>query len=394
MIILLLKFGDFINASKQVQHALSLNKDNPDLWCLKGQIEIETSRIELATDSFRKAISLDKLNPHYLLWNAYSRYLSVEFSSESSNDFDKKIHDTNGKNENIGKSANVKEYGYKKINKRQQEKLLSIIRDLERLLMPLGESNGYDKQSKKCGDVNINAELCLKNLKVSAFDYKKKNENNYENNWKEIQAYTSYFTGCFYYKIGDFFAAKEKLEECKKLKSKISLEKSADLLVGNVWKYQIKPTWWEWWLGSPCACGRKRLLFVGIILFIFLMFLPAIQDILGNIIQLIGSFISVGPLAHLNESSTTINWEENSILYSAFILTLLLLLLTPNIERIAAKEISIEMQRSPPPFEFFPSTIPLSKSEKYPATRELKMEDGLPSHLKDELEEFLKGADL
>ncbi len=46
-----------------------------------------------------------------------------------------------------------------------------------------------------------------------------------------------YFLGYFYYKINDMFTAKEKLEECIKLKS--TIKKPASKLLENIWKFQI-----------------------------------------------------------------------------------------------------------------------------------------------------------
>lgn len=168
--------------------------------------------------------------------------------------------------------------------KRYREKIHSIIRELDRV----------EKLSKKHG--------------------------------KKIRAYILYFLGYFYYKSKDMFTAKEKLEECIRLKS--SIKSSARELLRNIWNYQIRPPWWRWWLTSPLHRWGKRIVFV--ILSLFILGLFGLHSFIPEWIY---------PL------------KINFTLYMFFIVLLLIIFFSPSIERIKAKDIEIEM-RHPPPFEF------------------------------------------
>jgi len=140
---------------------------------------------------------------------------------------------------------------------------------------------------------------------------------------KEIRAYVLYFLGHFYLKGNDIFTAKEKLEECIKLKSPIKVP--ARELLGNVWNYRIKPSWWRWWFNSPLYRWPKRFGFSILLLLILALLLlhPFIP----------GWFPSL-----------QINWS----LYVFLIVLLIIILLSPSIEHIRARDIEVEL-RSPPP---------------------------------------------
>jgi tetratricopeptide (TPR) repeat protein len=436
LIKLYLKSGDITNASKKIKETLLLNLYSADIFCLKGQVEIEESKIDSAIDSFKKAISLDQSNPYHLLWSVYARYLNIEFSSERSQDCGKQTHEVDSKNENEIS---------RKVSKEQQEKLLSVIRDLERFSIPYEKPNHNSKLSK----TDANFILFLKNKDTpldifynrqhlglfSAFsDYNQSEPQNMTNcliknystsdyeieqqkNWKEIAAYKSYFLGCFYYKIGDIFTSYEKLKECTELKPKIELEKPANLLAKNIWRYQIKPSWWEWWTDSPVENRKKEIIFYAICGIIFVIFLPLFSNNIVNVIpllsnifvtvfhQLVGIFHSPEPFTQSNNSLSNnslsnnslfaIDWKENSIPYTIFLTFLSLILLIPNIERIIGKDISIELQHSTPPLEFFPNMPPRLSHDKYPAIPEIiKMDYNMPSELKKELEYSLRSKEI
>jgi len=149
---------------------------------------------------------------------------------------------------------------------------------------------------------------------------------------EEVRAYILYFLGYFYYKINDISTAKEKLEECIKLKS--TIKKPARKLLEIIWNFQIRPNWIEWWLTSPIHCWKKRIIFFIISVFIFRLFQYPI----------------------MNPEFNT-NWT----LYYFCIILLLIILISPRIESFKAKEFEIEMH-SPPPFEFIlsPSTMEMN----------------------------------
>ncbi|CAD6494858.1 MAG: hypothetical protein LAKADJCE_00976 [Candidatus Argoarchaeum ethanivorans] len=179
-----------------------------------------------------------------------------------------------------------------------QEEVISIIRSLEKV----------DKLSKKHG--------------------------------KGIRPYVLYFLGCFYFKSKDIFAAKEKLEECIRLKSKSSIETSARELLGNIWNYQIRPPWWRWWLNSPFYRWHKRIGFIILSLSIFALLL-------------LHPFIS-GWFPPLQ-----INWS----LYVFLIALLVAILISPNIERIGARDIEVSLH-SPPPLKHVLSPLVMEEGIK------------------------------
>ncbi len=165
--------GNLQEASKKVKDALDIDKNSEDTLCLQGRIKIEELDYNGAIDSFKRAISLDVGNPSFLIWEAYAKYLAAEFSQDTKDE--------------------------KHQEKAYQEKIISIIRGLERA----------EKLSQKDGK-------------------------------EEIRAYILYLLGYLYYKGGDFLTAKEKLEECMRLKSKSSLKPASDLLE-YIWNNQIRP---------------------------------------------------------------------------------------------------------------------------------------------------------
>ena len=57
-----------------------------------------------------------------------------------------------------------------------------------------------------------------------------------------------YFLGYFYYRANDFVSARINLEECLSYDPENRLAKE---LLGGIWNYKIRPSWWHWWLGSP-----------------------------------------------------------------------------------------------------------------------------------------------
>ena len=155
---------------------------------------------------------------------------------------------------------------------------------------------------------------------------------------KEIRAYVLYFLGHFYLKGNDIFTAKEKLEECIKLKS--SIKTPARELLNNIWNYRIRPPWWRWWLSSPLHRWLKRIGFFFLLLII-------------SALLLLHPFIS-GWFPSLQ-----INWS----LYVFLIVFLIIILASPSIEHIRARDIEVEL-RSPPPYESVLSPVVMEEIMK------------------------------
>ncbi|MCH8028586.1 MAG: tetratricopeptide repeat protein [Candidatus Dadabacteria bacterium] len=139
-----------------------------------------------------------------------------------------------------------------------------------------------------------------------------------------LRAYIFYFLGSLYYKNQDIFSAKEKLQKCIKVDSEI--KHSAVLLLDYIWNHQIKPPFWEWWLGSPINQVRK------IVMFLFLL-LAIVGLSFGH------PFI---PEVYFGK----IHWG----FYMSFVLFLIVLLFYPSIEQIKTKDFEFKVH-SPPSFD-------------------------------------------
>ena len=124
-----------------MEEALIIDETHVPALVLKGKIEIEKKYYVNASDSFEAAIGSDLDNWRAHLWNAYAKYLKVEYSL----------------------NINDKKY---------QEEIAAIIRELERA----------NELFKKSGKKEVGA-----------------------------RANILYYLGYFYYKNKALFAAKEKL---------------------------------------------------------------------------------------------------------------------------------------------------------------------------------------
>ena len=146
---------------------------------------------------------------------------------------------------------------------------------------------------------------------------------------EKINAYILYFLGCFYLESEDTFTAKEKLEECIKLKSKSPIKTSARELLSNIWNYQIRPPWWRWWLNSPLYQWPKRIGFF--ILLVFIMFIFAL--------------ILLHPFIPGWFPCIQVNWT----LYGFLIAILIIILISPSIKYVKVRDIEVVLH-SPPSF--------------------------------------------
>ena len=146
----------------------------------------------------------------------------------------------------------------------------------------------------------------------------------------ETSAYILFFLGYFYFKSGAVFMAKEKLEECISLKSKPKIVTSARMLLENIWNYKIKPPWWRWWLNSPLYRWPKRIIF----------------SILSLVTFVTLALLFLHPFISWWFFSLQINWS----LYGIFVIILIIILVSPNIERLKVRDLEVIL-RSPPHYE-------------------------------------------
>lgn len=304
---------------------------------LEGKLKIEYFDYKKAIELFQKAIYEDPSERKYVLWHAYSRYLSTEFSNN--------------------------------LKKEYQQEIVSIIRGLESTLSvsdgPMHETFIY-KLKVKVNDflfkiqeafplfyskLPISAQMCF--LECLHKRKKRKEE-------LLLRANTHYFLGCFYYKINDFFSSKDQFEKCYKLKPGDKLQKSSRDFLEIIMKYQIKPSWWHWWLYSPIDRLRKKIVFFVLVTFVFVLTLlhpliyPIIFRFFSNFTDVSLNVTSYGLASSENFSS--IDWT----LYFVTVIICILILLYPSIEYIRSKDIEIKFQSTQPLVEFyFPLCTPI-----------------------------------
>jgi hypothetical protein len=157
----------------------------------------------------------------------------------------------------------------------------------------------------------------------------------------EVFTYVRYFLGYLYFKANDLFSAKEILIECINTRSsnlsndeKIIREEAKDFLT-YIWEQRIKPSFWRWWWYSPNLKDEKRILFIAI----------------SGLIT--WAFFNIGlcfPLFH-------IIYIEGTTLQVLFVLTLVAILLIPNIQKFRAKEYEVELKSAPTDFNISTSKL-------------------------------------
>ncbi len=80
---LFFNLGNLKGSSEKVKVLLDINENNALALSLQGRINIEIKDYSSAATSFEKAISLSIPDPLLFLWDAYTNYLKIEFSSSS-----------------------------------------------------------------------------------------------------------------------------------------------------------------------------------------------------------------------------------------------------------------------------------------------------------------------
>lgn len=302
-------------------------------WTNKGFALAKLKRYEEAIEAYEKAI---KLNPKEAL--GCSNLGELFFDLGNLEDASKKAKDALKRNENLASTLslqgriNIEEKNYGAASKFFKRAISLDIGNPKLFLWEayasyLKAKFSFDSKSEKYQEELIGI---IRNLERAV--------SLSEKHGKEMSAYILYFLGCFYLKSEDTFTAKEKLEECIRLKSKSPIETSARELLGNIWNYQIRPPWWRWWLNSPLNQWPKRIGFFVLILFVF-------------------ALLSLHPFIPGWFPSSQINWT----LYGLLITIMIIILISPSIEHIRVKDVEVVMA-SPPPFG--PVLSPMVMEEK------------------------------
>lgn len=415
-----LKLGNLENAATLINEVLKREPNNSGALALSGRIRTEQRKYNEAIGLFDKSIQNRPGDPSPLLWKAYTRYLREEYSSAIK--YEKDGEELVSAIKELEKLMD--KYSLEIKSKKSNEELVSVIRELERadnFLRDRKIKSKMKRTDKKIlqilrvwyhlilnkiiyiiyrvwefferrfdkRDLYNKSEESDNELKISKLEREKIQESTnpqkikkklveynclrYQNEYKskkkeednQIRARILYLLACFYYKIEDFFTAKDKLRECIKLKSGADVESSAKDLLAYVWGYQIRPPWWRWWLYSPYP---KFTTFIMKIIFTLL--------IISIIFLLVAHpWISRLVTSEIEGSMTTyVEWT----IYTLLIFFLIFVLLSPCIERLKGKEYEIEMQ-SPPSisFEINPSMFEriIQFSEKSPGILELLIKE-------------------
>ncbi len=141
------------------------------------------------------------------------------------------------------------------------ERIRSALKSMVSNTIDIGPESSYQKISATYTDSELNSAIKI-NTQLAKLDCH-----------KDIKAYALYLLGYFYYKLQDCNTAKEKLQECIRLKSGTKTDKAAKNLLANIWKHEIKPPFWTYWFNSPVKTWRRRsfgfLTLIGILLLLF-----------------------------------------------------------------------------------------------------------------------------
>jgi tetratricopeptide (TPR) repeat protein len=154
----------------------------------------------------------------------------------------------------------------------------------------------------------------------------------------EIKQNALYFLGCAYSRAHDFSTAIDKLTACIEKDRSSDIAHSAKKLLDHVWSNYIKPPWWRWWLQSPrfLAGTAKRVVFT----LVFTLF----------VVMLL--FFLFHPFMSMTFPGVILAPDWTVLLFVAGLL--LVVIVSPSIEQIRAREIEIRIQ-SASPIDPFPS---------------------------------------
>lgn len=177
--------------------------------------------------------------------------------------------------------------------------------------------------ASKSGEISYNHELMsiLRTLEKACKLMKTQEpKEKLASNEDALKSQVLYFKGFCYHRLGDHHTAVEKFK--KSAESAPQHEKRPQNALYNVWKNNIKPSFWNWWWNSPTNTWVKRVTFVGILI-------------------LIGGIVFLHPLIPkmFEVSYDGINWT----LFTIFFISLIGMILLPQIERIKATDFEIEL---------------------------------------------------
>lgn len=363
---LYLYIGDLKNASSISNDSFFRDPKNYSTLFLKGKIELEKQEYDCAIYYFKEAISLSTGSPLILIWEVYAKYLKAEVSFDSD-------------------------------DKKYQDLILSCIRDLEKIstsIRGLEKTNtsiylhstieclnlkGYKKMKKRllmCTQSFLVKRKYSSNVSIKLpakatsklLRYITSKLLRYDT--LRIESYNSYFLGCFYYKLKDYFSAKNELTNCIKLNFGPKVTNSAEQLLEDIWNHKINTSIPKWWLESPYHSFRRKITFFILLFSIFGLLLPEssflfllilynyttkilmlfqpIYELLNSILLIIFSLFFT--------ALSFIDWKDNTTQCTFLFILLFFFLVSPCLKSLKGSEIEIELQ-FPQNFELTPGLI-------------------------------------
>lgn len=321
---LYLDIGDLKNASSISEDVFSKDAINDSTLYLKGRIELEIQNYDNAIHYFKEAIALSPGSPLILFWEVYAKYLKAEVNFDPD-------------------------------DKKYQDLILSCIRELEKI-----STFNY---------LNIKTEY-INHRPLTKVTSKFRRHKLRYNNILRIKAYNNYFLGCFYYKLGDYFSAKDKFINCITFDFEPKVTNSAERLLEDIWNHKIYTSIPKWWLESPCHSFRRKTTFLFLLFSIFGLLLPESSFlfllILYNyttkilmlsqpIYELFNSFLLI-VFSLFSTALSFIDWKNNTTQYTFLFILIFFFLVSPCLKSLKGSEIEIELQ-SPQNFELTPGLI-------------------------------------
>jgi tetratricopeptide (TPR) repeat protein len=157
-----------------------------------------------------------------------------------------------------------------------------------------------------------------------------------------IRAHALYFLACSYCKLDDHLTSKRKLEECISLNTGTPIHILAHELLDNLWDTKMRPPWWRWWQTSTSRriARAKKVIFL----------LLAALTILMILILFAHPFIAT------KFPGVSIQWN----VYLLTVALLIVIILSPSIEQIKAKDFEVKVQ-APTSLEIIPSSAQMEQ---------------------------------
>lgn len=401
---ILLYLGSSALSYDKINKTLDFDVRNADAWKLKGQLLLKDKKYEEAVESFDHAFQYSKGDSSLVLWKAYARYLEVldqEYPSffsrtdqeekpdavlsHETKSIDERVVDVSKKvinslplNSDDSQSSDSDKSSDETPDKKESKgsrfksEYYSIIRELEMyscisckrkdinshiILDTSADVLFWGKKNIKLFFLPIVRHFLIKfnSFSVAGISLQSINSDLEKYELDDVKSYVLFLLGCLYYKVGDYFEAKNKLEECIKYGPN-GIQKSASQLLDHISVNYIRSPWWTWWLSSPTYRWTKRIIFVfySLMFIVLLLFHPFIYPALLEFIylnQFNDSFVkaSISPDFFTESSAASVN----SLLYYVLVSIPIFILFSPHISKIIIKAEPVEMEmKSPKDFEF------------------------------------------